>query len=45
MMKATILNLIEQLSDSARLQGASLDEMKRIAEEHQSAHALDNGQT
>ena len=42
-IKETILSLIQQLSDSPRWQGASVDEIQRIVAEHQSAYTMGDG--
>ena len=44
LMQETVLSLVEQLSDSPRWQGASRDEIKRIAAEHQNSYPFGDGQ-
>ena len=44
MIQEMVLNFVEQLSDSPRWQGATREEIKRIAAEHQNSYPLGDGQ-
>ena len=44
MIRETLLNIVEQLSESPRWLGASREAIERIAAEHQNAYSLADGQ-
>ena len=44
MIRETVLNIVQQLSESPRWLGASREAIERIAAEHQNSYSLGDGQ-